>query len=223
MAGGSCSDGSCYGGCYGNCHGGCEGNCWGGCSTGCFGTCSGCSGTCTSGCSGTCSGCGGTCTGTCSGCSGCGGCGSGCSGGCTSCSGSCSGTCRGGCRGSCNNLCNTACTAADRAEFIANLGSGITKGKAMYAQDILDVKNSIVGEFTRRGRTGYTTYTVIPAENVPVLLEHGKKILEDCYNFDNTKDWRNWIRGKGVIAEADSLKPAIDYIKTLMNTVVPVA
>lgn len=220
MAGGSCNDGGCWGGCKCNCYGGCSGSCFGTASCSCGG--SSCSSSCSGGCSGCGSGCAGTCSGSCEG--GCSGdCEGGCRGDCGSgCSGGCSGSCKGYCRNTCSTLCNTACTATNQAQNIANLGARIIKGETMYASDINAVKNAIVGEFTRRSRSGYTSYTVPPASNVPIQLEHGKKILEDCYIFDSTKDWRSNITDKGTLVKAESLRPAIEYIKTLMNTVVPV-
>jgi hypothetical protein len=174
-----------------------------------------------------CSSCNSSCSGSCgyncsgSGCSG--GCTAGCGGDCSGCSGSCGSGCRGACSGTCGDKCNTACTADNQAEVIANLGSGIVKGQPIKAEDIIEVKNAIVNEFKRRNKTGYTTYTVEPSNGSLILYEHGRKILEDCYNFDNSKDWRININKSGIVAKADSLTDAIEYIKTLMNTVVGVS
>jgi hypothetical protein len=226
----ACTNGTCYGSCEGNCYGGCEGDCYtassgGSSGCGCTGSCSSscgnnCSGDCEGGCSG---GCNTTCTGKCaSSCSG--SCDGGCKGDCEGgCSGGCGSECRGACSGTCGDKCNTACTADNQAENIANLGSGIAKGKPIKAEDILEVKNAIVNEFKRRNKTGYTTYTVEPSNGSPILYEHGRKILEDCYNFNNSKDWRININKSGIVAKADSLTDAIEYIKTLMNTVVGVS
>lgn len=213
MAGGTCTDGGCYGGCKCNCYGGCSGNCFGTSTCSCGS--SACTGSCTSSCGSGCgSGCSGGCTGDCDG--GCkGSCGSGCRGGC-------SGSCKGYCRNTCNSLCNTACTAENQAQNIADLGIRIVSGEAMLSSDINAVKDAIVYEFTRRSRSGYTSYTVPPAFNAPIMVEHGKKILEDCYIFDNSKDWRENITDTNTLVKADNLRPAIEYIKTLMNTVVPV-
>lgn len=180
--------------------------------------CSTCSGGCIDGCKGGCD----------DGCTNCGvTCGGGCSEGCdSSCDSTCQGTCSTGCTGTCKTYCNTACTAEDAAAVIANLGNSIMSGNVCLASDIVAVKSAIANEFMRRGAYGFTSvYRVKPVSGGVILTEHGAKILSDVYNFstkfteDGTKDWRNLITDDGVLKASD-LRPAIEYIKVLMNRVV---
>lgn len=184
-----------------------------------MGDCAGssCDATCQSGCYG--------CTGSCEGCSGycengCGGCGDNCDGcgGCGGCDGGCSNTCKTACLSTCKTACNTACTATNTAAIIAALGAGIVKGQYIRPADFINVKNAIINEFRRRGNTTYVNnYSVVPTVGGKYLDEHGQKILNDVYAFDNSKDWRSGH----VLGSSASLRPAIEHIKALMNTIVP--
>lgn len=185
----------------------CSGGCIDGCKGGCDDGCTNCGVTCGGGCSGDCDdSCDGTCQGTCS--------------------TGCQDTCAGKCSGTCQTHCNTACSAENAAAVIANLGNSIVSGSVCLASDIVAVKNAIANEFTRRGAYGFTTaYRVKPVSGGAILMEHGSLILSDVYKFsttfteDGTKDWRGLITDDGVLKASD-LRPAIEYIKVLMNRVV---
>lgn len=163
----------------------------GGCSLSCYGSVGSCS-NCANGCSGGCSfcstscgdGCKGTCASTCSGCSGCSGCGSACSVGCTySCSGGCYTTCRGSCDstcvGSCVGTCSGSCTACTgscsggcddgcKNGAVSSIYANISLKTILLANDIVDLKNLVNNETTRRG---YTPQTVTVSSNTKVKTD----------------------------------------------------
>lgn len=123
----------------------------GGCSTSCMngvGPCSSCKDICSSGCQ-TCSthcgdvcvetcrgGCKTTCSGTCEGCTGCSGCG-GCGTGCSSCT------------GSCTDACNNGCTNQN----VTNIYNRIALNTVLMANDIIDLRDLVANEVTRRSKT----------------------------------------------------------------------
>lgn len=220
-------DGNCSGTCTGGCGSGCDSGCYGSCKTGCtdactscVGTCvTGCTGTCTTGCSscsgnciGTCTSCSGTCSGSCSGCSGC----SSCSGSCSGCSGSCSG-CSGctSCSGTCSGDCNNACQSTSAAQTIADLGSNIAINNPVRVNDFKQLRDAIHNELSRRNKTIPSDgYTVEPAVNSKILIEHAQKVFDDIKVMDSTKFK---TINNTTIVKTDTYNDAITYIQTLMN------
>ena len=133
----ACDDGGCSLTCQGG-TGACSG-CKNGCSTACEFCSTGCGDGCKGGCYNDCAiNCNSSCSGTCSdGCRGCTGCGSSSDNNCTACTGSCTDNCNNGCSG----------------ENVTTIFNRITLNTVILASDIIDLRDIVANEATRRGKT----------------------------------------------------------------------
>lgn len=181
----------------------------GGCSTSCMngaGPCASCKDQCSSGCE-TCSthcgdvcvesckgGCKNTCSGTCEGCTGCSGCGS--------CGSSCS-----SCTGTCTDACNNGCTNQN----VTNIYNRIALNTVIMANDIIDLRDLVANEVTRRNKTP-TNVTV--AANSTALATTINTIIS---NITTTGKTANTQTQPGRI-ENNATEELIAIAKTLYET-----
>lgn len=84
----------------------------------------------------------------------------------------------------------------------------------MIGQEINNIKKAIELEFQRRGKSDYTVYNTAVTVGEKALVEHGKKILQDCYTMDNSNNWISRVSPGGK-ADKNAFTDAITYIKTL--------